>query len=174
MQLCRKFRVKDLKNRVFKAKSANQIDIEAVVKKISKSVARETERSRFSSVAITANDIPGGDLVCHCLTTMDDLSGVAITNTAYGALFAKKLLNQILLDFRDFFSFNPSMYIDMREDNPDYDTSLEPGSLDETFELWQNPTVADQEYQLEQQLHQIKDVMLDNLQRIVERGEQLD
>ena len=136
IQLCRKFRVKDLKNKVFKVSSAKQIDVEASIKKIAKSVARETERSRFASVAISDADVPGGDLICHCLTTMDDLSGVAITNNAYGALFAKKLLNQVLLDFRDFFSFNPSMYIDMREDNPDFDTSLEPPSLDEVFELW--------------------------------------
>jgi hypothetical protein len=66
------------------------------------------------------------------------------------------------------------MYIEQEGDVLDKDTSLEPDTLNETFMLWQNPTEADQDYHLEQQLFTIKDTMLDNLTKIVERGEKLD
>ena len=42
------------------------------------------------------------------------------------------------------------------------------------FDNWQDPFSADQHYVIEQQLYQIKDVMLDGLQHVIERGEKLD
>ena len=60
---------------------------------------------------------------------MDDLTGVAITNSAYEARFAKKCLNQIVLSYRDYFSFNPEMYTGVTEDQQDWVTDLEPDSF---------------------------------------------
>lgn len=78
------------------------------------------------------------------------------------------------MEFRDFFSSDPSIYQDLTEDREDWDTGLYPDSLEEIWEKWQSPDQADQMYQMEAQLHQIKDIFLDNLEQVLKRGEQLD
>ena len=131
-ELCRRFYVPDDKKDPAKEKKV-------AFNKIARSVARETERSRFASVEIGDKDIKGGGLTCHCLTTSDDLSGVIITNSAYRPQFAKKLLNQMLLEFRDYFSFNPGMYVDVIADQPEWDHSLEFPGMDDLLEQWKKP-----------------------------------
>ena len=131
-------------------KKASVVDLIPTINKIARSVARETDRSNFASVPIKDNDVPGGDLACHCLTTSDDLTAVAITNLGYDQKFAKKLLNQMLLEFREYFSFNPGMYLDLTADQPEWDTSLEFPTFTELFEAWQHPQNADGMYAMEQ------------------------
>ena len=47
------------------------------------------------------------------------------------------MLNQVILEFRDAFSFNPGIYKDLEEDMADYDTALEFPTMQEMFENWQ-------------------------------------
>lgn len=52
--LCQKMRLQNIKKRITKGSTnKNQVSIEAAIKKIAKSVARETERSSFSNVPIS-------------------------------------------------------------------------------------------------------------------------
>ena len=53
------------------------------------------------------------------------------------------MLNQVILEFRDAFSFNPGIYKDLDEDMADYDTALEFPTMQEMFENWQDPFQAD-------------------------------
>jgi len=77
------------------------------------------------------------------LTTRDNISACCLTNREFEARHAKKFLNILLLEFRSFFEFNPSLYSDVSEDIEEWDTSLEFPKLDELFSEWQNPFQAD-------------------------------
>ena len=48
--------------------------------------------------------------MCHCWCTHDGLSATAITDNEYPERAAYILLNNLLLDFRDYFSADPSVY----------------------------------------------------------------
>ena len=138
----------------------------------------------FSSVPLHSSDLVDptaklddkkahseSDLSCHCLTTKDHISACALTSLNYQPRFAKKLLNIIILEFRQFFDFNPGLYRDVTEDMPEWDTSLEFDTLPELFMQWQNPTEADVNSKMENQLMQIKDVMIEGLEKVIKRGE---
>ena len=49
---------------------------------------------------------------CYCYTTADGISATAITDNEYQEKAAFILLSNIILDFRDFFSADPSVYED--------------------------------------------------------------
>ena len=57
---------------------------------------------------------------------------------------------------------------------PDWDDAFEFPSLPDLFFQWQTPQVADQTYAMEQELFKVKDVMLDSLSKVLQRGEQLE
>ena len=42
-------------------------------------------------------------LACHCMTSLDNISATAFTNLDYNSDSAKKLLMQLVMDFRDTF-----------------------------------------------------------------------
>ena len=46
------------------------------------------------------------------------------------------MLNQVILEFRDHFSFNPGIYMDLEEDMADFDTALEFPMMQEMFDNW--------------------------------------
>ena len=48
--------------------------------------------------------------VCHCWTTQDGISATCITDNEYPEKAAYILLNNIILDFREYFAADPSMY----------------------------------------------------------------
>ena len=77
------------------------------------------------------------------MTTKDLITACALTSFDYNSKFAKKMLNQVILEFRDAFSFNPGIYKDLEEDMADYDTALEFPTMQEMFENWQDPFQAD-------------------------------
>lgn len=110
----------------------------------------------------------------HCLTTADDLTAVCLVNTNYNKTFGKKFLSNVSLEFRESFSFNPSMYLDLTEDMADWDEGLHFDTLDDIWTQWQDPEKSDQLYQMEAQLHQIKDIFLDNLEQVMKRGEKIE
>ena len=47
---------------------------------------------------------------CHCWTTADGISATAITDAEYPERAAFILLNNLLLDFREYFAADPTMY----------------------------------------------------------------
>lgn len=80
----------------------------------------------------------------------------------------------MLLEFRDYFAFNPGMYLDVSADQPEWDHSLEFPNMDVLLDQWKSPEQADQNYQMEQQLLMVKDIMLDGLDKIIKRGEAME
>ena len=48
--------------------------------------------------------------VCHCWTTHDEISATAITDNEYPEKAAFILLNNLILDFREYFSGDPTVY----------------------------------------------------------------
>jgi hypothetical protein len=47
---------------------------------------------------------------CHCWTTSDGISATAITDNGYPENAASILLDNILLDFREYFASDPSLF----------------------------------------------------------------
>ena len=54
---------------------------------------------------------------CYCWTTTDGLSATAITDTEYQEKPAFCMLNQLLMDFREYFSKNPAVYMNVSTDS---------------------------------------------------------
>jgi synaptobrevin family protein YKT6 len=71
---------------------------------------------------------------CYCHTTKDNISATVITDTEYMEKAAFILLNNVLMDFRETFSANPSIYEDVTQD-----TELKYANLDIFLKKWQNP-----------------------------------
>lgn len=59
----------------------------------------------------------------------------------------------MVLEFRDNFSYNPDQYLELNEDQPDWDTSLQVETFEQFFQDWQRPEEVDQDYKMEKQLH---------------------
>ena len=137
----------------------------------------ETDRAQFSTIKLKNTDLQGiGEgLQLHCLTASDDLSAVALVNTKFNEVFGKKLLNEVILEFRKYWQqVDPESYLNRTEDVEAWDETLMYDELPNLWEKWQNPEEADKHYQMEAQLHMIKDIFLDNLDQVMKRGEQLD
>lgn len=47
---------------------------------------------------------------CYCWTTADGISATAITDTEYPEKAGFMLLNNLILDFREYFASDPSVY----------------------------------------------------------------
>ncbi len=107
--------------------------------------------------------------VCYCHTTKDNISATAITDAEYPEKAAFILLNNLLLDFRDSFSENPSMYEEVKGD-----TALKYPNLEVFLKKWQNPHEADKLLQIEKDLHEVKEIIHKNLADLLKKGEQLD
>jgi len=101
-----------------KSEKVNENMFKEELEKVSKNVAREVERSQFSTVQLLKTDLCGigNGLQIHCLTTQDDLTAVCLVNTEYNKNFGKKFLSNVCLEFRESFSFNPNTYLDITED----------------------------------------------------------
>ena len=53
---------------------------------------------------------------CHCWTTADGISATAITDAEYPERAAFILLNNLLLDFREYFAADPEVYTEAVQD----------------------------------------------------------
>lgn len=79
------------------------------------------------------------------------------------------------MEFRDFHeSLDSKMLESISADQEQWDEGLEFPSLPEFFEKWQNPKEADKYYKMELQLMEVKDRILEGLNKVMERGEHLD
>ncbi len=79
------------------------------------------------------------DLACHCLTTKANITACALTTANYQPRFAKKQLNLLILDFRQFYEFNPAMYRAVSETTPGWGASLAFPAMTQMFEPWPYP-----------------------------------
>jgi len=93
---------------------------------------------------------------CHCFTTLDGISATAITSNDYPEKAVFNLLNQLILDFRDYHASNPSVY---ENADKDIDSLLEYPNLEEFFKNWQDPTEADKMMKIEKGLFETHEIM---------------
>lgn len=94
---------------------------------------------------------------CHCWTTADGISATAITDPEYPERAAFILLNNLLLDFREYFAADPSVYqeavVDMTGGKLPYP------NLTDFLKKWQDPHEADKLMKVEKELFEVKEIM---------------
>ena len=109
--------------------------------------------------------------VCHCFCTHDGISATAVTDNEYPERAAYILLNSLILDFRDYFSADPSVY---ENAVTDINKQLPYPNLADFLKKWQDPAEADKLMKVEKELFEVKEVMHQNLNDLLQRGENLD
>jgi len=108
---------------------------------------------------------------CHCWTTADGISATVITDNEYPEKAAYILLNNLILDFREYFAADPSVY---ENAVTDLNGKLPYPNLEGFFKKWQDPHEADKLMKVEKELFEVKEIMHQNLNDILKRGENLD
>ena len=93
---------------------------------------------------------------CHCWTTADGISATAITDNEYPERAAYILLNNLILDFREYFANDPSVYEDAVAD---LNGKLPYPNISEFMKTWQNPHEADKIMKVEKELFEVKEIM---------------
>lgn len=136
------------------------------------------EHINFNSRTIAGRIPPGNKCsvslennvgVCHCWTTKDGLSCTVITDNEYPEKAAFILINNILMDFRETFAANPSVY-----ENATSDANLKYENLEIFLKKWQDPSEADKLMKIEKELLEVKEVIHKNLADLLKKGEELD
>ena len=94
----------------------------------------------------------------------DGLSATVITDNEYPEKAAYTLLNNIILDFREYFADDPSIYENATTDLND---KLPYPNIYEFFTKWQNPQDADKFMKVEKQLNQAHEIMHQNLNDVL-------
>ena len=84
------------------------------------------------------------------------------------------MLQDISMGFRNSFEFDPSMYNDVIADQADSDMTLHFDQLPQVIEKWESPLTADPTDQMASELAKMKDMYMEGLQGVMERGEKLD
>ena len=110
---------------------------------------------------------------CYCYCTTDGISAVAITDNDYPENSAYIMLNSLVIEFRDHYASDASVYEDAVMD---IDEKIKPefDQIDQYIKKWQDPTEADQMLKLQKELGNVKEIMHENLQDLLKRGENLD
>ena len=133
------------------------------------------EHINFNSRTIASRIPPGNKAsvslennvgVCYCWTTKDGLSATAITDNDYPEKAAFILLNNLIMDFREYFSGNPEVY-----ENAQADANLKYENLEVFLKKWQDPTEADKLLKIEKELHEVKEIIHKNLSDLLKKGE---
>ncbi len=136
------------------------------------------EHINFNSRMIASRIPPGNKAsvtlennigICYCYTTKDNISATCITDGDYPEKAAFILLNNIIMDFRETFSSNPSVYEDAKSD-----AGLKFDALEVYLKKWQDPHEADKLLKIEKELHEVKEIIHKNLADLLKKGEQLD
>ena len=136
------------------------------------------EHINFNSRMIASRIPPGNKAgvtlennigICYCYTTKDNLSATVITDSDYPERAAFILINNLLMDFRETFATNPSVYEYATEEN-----SVKYENMELFLKKWQDPTEADKLLKIEKELHEVKEIIHKNLADLLKKGEQLD
>ena len=93
---------------------------------------------------------------CHCWTTADGISATAITDNDYPERAAFILLNNLILDFREYFAADPSVY---ENAVTDLAGKLPYKNIEAFLKKWQDPTEADSLMKVEKELFEVKNIM---------------
>ena len=93
---------------------------------------------------------------CHCWTTADGISATAITDNEYPEKAAYILLNNLILDYREYFAADPSVYENAVKDIND---QLPYPNMSEFLKKWQDPHEADKLMKVEKELFEVKEIM---------------
>ena len=133
------------------------------------------EHINFNSRIIASRIPPGNKAsvslennvgICYCWTTKDGISATAITDNDYPEKAAFLLLNNLIMDFREYFSGNPQAYELCTVEN-----SVKYGNLEAFLKKWQDPTEADKLLKIEKELNEVKDIIHKNLADLLRKGE---
>lgn len=146
-------------------------------------LANQTKGQEYTLVPIAFADLKNGaksestqtldkDLQCHCMTASDNITACALTNTTFTDVYAKRMLRQFLMEFREYYA-DPAVYTDLVADEEPDSLNFNFDKMHEIFVAWRDPLQADAQLKMEKDLFEIKDVMLDNLQKVIERGENI-
>ena len=81
------------------------------------------------------------------------------------------MLNNLILDFREYFANDPSVYEDAVAD---LNGKLPYPNISEFMKTWQNPHEADKIMKVEKELFEVKEIMHQNLNDLLKRGENLE
>ena len=106
---------------------------------------------------------------CHCWVTLDGIAATALTDNEYDERAAYTLLNKLIMEFRD--TFSPTGILDqpLTADHP-----VQFPKLDDYLREWQNPMEADKLLRIERELQEVQDIVHQNLQDLLKRGEAMD
>ena len=108
---------------------------------------------------------------CHVWTTADGISATAITDNEYPERAAYLLLNNLILDFREYFAADPAVY---ENAVTDMHTKIQYPNIKDFLKKWQDPAEGDKLLKAEKELFEVKEIMHQNLNDILKRGENLD
>ena len=78
----------------------------------------------------------------------------------------------MVLDYRTYFEFKPSMYETVVKDCTNAD--LTPSNFEELWDKWQNPENADHLFEAEQTLFKMNQTVQESLQEVAKRGENIE
>ena len=151
-------------------------DFEDELDKSCKNLSGQTDKQAYACIELQPDDLAGtgSGLLLHSLTALDNISVVALTREAYESKYAKKMLREVYMGFKDAFAFNPSMYLDEVVDREPHDRFFMFAGLDKLLELWKDPIKADPLDKLNAQMGELRDIYLENLKKVLERGEKLE
>ena len=93
---------------------------------------------------------------CYCWTTADGISATAICDNEYPERAAYMLLNNLILDFREYFAADPSVYEDAVTDLVG---KLPYPNIEEFLKKWQDPHEADQLMKVQKEIFEVKEIM---------------
>lgn len=82
------------------------------------------------------------DLQCHCMTSSDNITACALTNTSFTDAFAKRMLRQFLIEFREYYE-DPTVYTNLIADEEPDSLNFNYDKMHEIFTTWQDPFQAD-------------------------------
>ena len=106
---------------------------------------------------------------CHCWVTQDGIAATAMTDNEYDERAAYTLLNKLIMDFRAQFQSSGILEKDLTKDNP-----VKFGAMEVYLRDWQNPTEADKLLKIEKELQEVQNIVHQNLQDLLQRGETMD
>ena len=106
---------------------------------------------------------------CHCWVTQDGIAATAITDNEYPERAAYTLLNKLIMEFRDTFQPQGLLDRDLTEDHP-----VEFERIETYLREWQNPHEADKLLRIERELQDVQDIVHQNLQDLLKRGEAME
>jgi len=116
---------------------------------------------------LTLKDIP---YVVHVWNGLNNLSTCAVTDEDYNTRVAFSLLNKVFANYQQ--QQQQQQQVDW--ENETKNNNQESPALKALLQEFQNPAEADKIIKVQGQLEEIKDIMTQNIEQVLHRGETLD